>query len=185
MAVFEPFTKPVDTVVLGGFATPGLARLVGVSLDYEWEVRKGNAISGARKILKGRGLTKCTLEVTLYTEDEIAAWEDFFSLIRYPEKAGNQTLKGYQLVHPLAALYGIDAVTVTTVMPMVQESTGEWTTGLELEEYREPVVIARKASGTKASPKATDVDPIFNSPELAEATKQLERERALNKAAGL
>jgi hypothetical protein len=170
---------------LGGFKTPGLAVLDGIDLAYEWEVRKGNAVSGASKFLKGRGLTKATVKVTLYTEQEIAEWEEFISKIRYPEKESSQTVKGYDITHPLANLYGIKAMTVTRIMPMEQQGDGSWTTGLELEEYREPVVVVRKASGTRASPHPNDADPIANNPELAAATKELERQRALNKAAGI
>lgn len=185
MAVFKPLTQPVDEVVLGGFKTPGLAVVDGLGLEYDWEVRKGNGVSGATKVLKGRGLSKCTIKVTLYTETEIAAWEEFVSKVRYQEKAETQTIKGYDITHPLAAFYGVKSVTVSRILPMEQQSTGEWETGIECEEYREPVVVVRKASGSKASPKPSETDPIFNNPELAEATKELERQRALNKAAGL
>lgn len=185
MAVFRPITQPVDEIVLGGFKTPGLAQVQGLGLEYDWEVRKGNGVSGATKVLKGRGLTKFTIKVTLYTEAEIAQWEEFVSKIRYPEKATTQTIKGYDVTHPLAAFYGVKAVTVSRIAPMEQSDNGSWETGLEVEEYREPVVVVRKASGSKASPKPSDVDPIFNNPELAEATKELERQRALNKAAGI
>lgn len=183
MAIFRPLTQPIDAVVLGGFTTPGLTVLDGIDLVYEWEVRKGNAVSGATKYLKGRGLSKATVKVTLYTEVEIAAWEEFISKIRYPEKESKQTVAGYAIQHPLANLYGIKAMTVTRILPMEQQGDGSWSTGLELEEYREPVVVVRKASGMRASPHPNDADPIANNPELAAATAELERLRALDRAA--
>jgi hypothetical protein len=174
---FAPFATPQDYFALDGLVAPGLSKVVtGPDITYTWEAPKSDSTSGAQKKFKGRELAKWSIDVQLYDDTEMSAWEDFWSLFRYPDAKPKTKLKSYAFGHPLVNMHGIADCTIQRAVTR-QADTNYWVVSIEFEEDRKPVAVAVKVEGAAATPKA-DAKPPPSIEELQLKAAEDEHDRA-------
>ena len=183
---FDPFSSPVDHIVLGGHKSPGIARIEAIELAWNFENRRSDGQAGSNKLFKGRELSKVSVAFQLFDTADLAAWADFVRAISYPDNLTKKELRGLDLQHPIAALYNIKAVTLQRIGSLTASATRMWSVSIDLEEWREPKPVVAKVKGAQSVPLRekpdSELTPLER--ELREARRELERQRAIDAAAG-
>jgi hypothetical protein len=183
---FDPFSSPVDYIVLGGNRSPGIARIESIERSWVFENRRSDGQAGANKVFKGRDLSKISVRFELFDAADLAAWETFANAISYPDNITKKEVRGLDLVHPIVSLYGIKAVTLQKIGALTATSARVWSVSIDLEEWREPAPVVAKVKGAQSVPLRekpdSELTPLER--ELREARRELERQRAIDAAAG-
>ena len=162
---FDPVTSPVDYVLLEGKRSPGLATISGADNKSRWDERRGFALSGARVVYRGMGLSRPTLTLRLYTVDDWAGWHQWRPLVQRPPVGERATAS--DIWHPILEDLGITAVVVENVLQPKQTAPGEWTIEIKLIEHRAPVFTLENVDASAATP----TDPVER--RIAELTAQV------------
>jgi hypothetical protein len=152
----NPFTSPIDYIMLAGQRSPGLADLPqGASAPRKWDLRKGYGLSGGGIVYTGDDLAKFPVKIRLYTDQDWTDWDSFKTLVRKPPP--NVKPKAMDIWHPILEEFEIKSVVVEDLKGPTQTGDGEWTWEIDFLQFRAPKVAIAKptASVTKPPPPKT------------------------------
>lgn len=155
---FNPFSSPIDYILLADKKSPGIAEVKDAASIREWIERGGYGLTGGFSLFKRRELCKFQVQLKLYSAQDWADWHAWKPIVdKLPTKrGGNSPASGYlKIDHPILADLDIKAVGVVRVSQPEQTADGEWTITLNFIEFRSPKVTLAKPEGAKA----TSVDP--------------------------
>jgi hypothetical protein len=164
---WNPIEKPQDCILLGGRKSPGLCDIEGAELVRRLQVNKLYGQSGAVVRYFGDELARFSVKLRLYTPQDWDDWIDWSDLIFKPPARRGGRIKdssetaflgtgAYDIVHPLLADLGIDAVIVESVSQPDQTDDGEWTITIKMLQYRAPAPALAVPKGPQASPAEND-----------------------------
>lgn len=178
-ATFDPFTNPVDVVVIGGQTTPGLAEILDADKMRRLIERRGFALSGATVRDGGALLVHFKIRLTFTTSAHFEAWDAFRPILdRPPGRAGGSSRNALQIEHPILALAGIRAVIPEKVGQPMPGDAG-WTIELGFCEFRNPQPQLDPIDSTTT---AASTDPYDQ--RIAALTAELHDEAAVDSFAG-
>lgn len=173
--------NPIDneelykSMVLGGVASPGFVTFSGHDRAVGWDVKEGNAQSGATTTLKSEPPIEFTATFHLLKDDglgvdDFAEWETFQALI--DSTVSGPTPKALDTYHPDLARNRIRSVVKKSVGGMIHDGKGGASVAVKFLEYKP----AKPKGGTpkgSAAKKAKENDPNAEAlAELAKLTKQ-------------
>lgn len=156
---FNPVSTPQDYILLSNLKSPGLCEITGASSIRNWDERKGYGLNGAFAVYRGRGLTKFSVVIRLYSDQDWADWHAWKHLVtKVPTKRGGKSPDaGYlDINHPILEDLGINAAAVQELIQPVQTDDGEWTIEIKFLEARFPKIALATPEGSDA----TEVDPV-------------------------
>lgn len=152
----------IDSIMLGGKRSPGLAVITGASIPRKWDIQQGYGFSGAVVIYTGDDVAKFTVRITLWLEEHYEEWLTFSnSVLAKPPKG--QRPKALGIKHPLlnlAPLF-ISEVVVEDVTQLEQTEDDKWIAEIRLIQYRKPMPMLGKPNTSidpAAPPKPTAED---------------------------
>lgn len=158
-----------DSIVLGGVRSPGKVTLSGHDSAVGWDIKKGNAQSGATTTRSSSDPAKFTATFYLVRDDamgidDLSAWPDFLAII-------NSTVSGkapsaVDVYHPDLASQDIKSVVKSKVSGTVHDGKGGQTIAVEFLEYKPPKPLGGSPTGSKTKPSPDPNDP--NAAALAE-----------------
>lgn len=158
---FNPISEPVDKILLANRESPGLAVISNVDSPRMWDERKGYALSGARVVFRGQGLSRPIVTLRLFTDDDFAAWHDWRPILDLPPREQLAPDAGFaqrsvfrrgrlalDIWHPILEDLGVAKVVVENVTQPRQVADGEWNVVINFIEFRRPVrrLITAEAS---------------------------------------
>jgi hypothetical protein len=156
---WDPIADPCDYVLVAGKRSPGLAEVVGAGSPRDWDIRKGYGISGAFSVFTGLSLSKFSVKIRLYTEQDWLDWYAWKPIVdKLPTRRGGSGKHSGNLdiQHPLLESCGIRAAGVEDVSQPEQTGDGEWTVVIKFIEFRHPKIGLARPEGATSTP----VDPI-------------------------
>lgn len=164
--IWSPFVEPQNYVEFAGYATPGIAEVVGASSPRKWEKRESVGWSGAFLVYQGLELSSFSVVVRLYDDADFVLWHEFAPVVQRVPLGRFQ--KPVDIAHPQLAMLGIHSVVVEDVTQATQTEDGVWEIEIKLIEYRSPHIALAQAKGSQATPN----DPI--DARIDDAVKQIE-----------
>lgn len=182
-ALGTPFTDfPYQSfIMLGPFASPGVARVRGASSIRNWEIKQSYGTSGAAVVFVGTGLAKFEVDIDIWLPEHFIAWDYFASvaLLKPIPPLGVGSALG--ITHPLinAPPLGITSVVVEEVTQFVQNSKGLWTCTIKFIEFRAPVTAVARVM--VATPQASSA-PVAAKDLAEQKILELGAQRAASKA---
>lgn len=156
-------TNPIDDpdlydhIELGGVQSPGVVTLSGHDRKIGWDVKKGNAQSGATTTRTCDEPTEFSASFYLVDEEEFAQWATFLDVIN--STVAGKTPSGLDVYHPDLAENGITSVVKATVMGTVHDGKGGQTRVVKFLEYKPPRPAGGSPKGSKAGAAAKAPDP--------------------------
>lgn len=186
----QPFTIAANSIglpnqdwfVLGGGqagtsgVSPGKCTVKGLNRPQGWDVRKGNALSGATVVPTGAELAKFTILVELWAGAQYAAWKSFANtyLTRAAVVVGGTTsAKALSIVHPMVndPPYSITECVVEDVVALAEDDNGFYAYEIHFLEYRKPIPAIGKPS--QAIPVAAKPVPTAQDKVIAANTAKI------------
>jgi hypothetical protein len=169
---FNPLTRPVNVVVIGGATSPGIATIRDADSPRRLVERNGVGLSGATVRFQGQMLSHPVVELRLYTPQDWDDWDTFRQTVQ-PPPLGTRA-RALAIEHPILEDLGITSVLVKNVrQPVPEGETGVWIIVIELIEFRRPTFQASAPDGAQAGPE----DPVDI--EIAALTAEVDRRAAL------
>jgi hypothetical protein len=172
-----------DYIILGGgqnggsAMSPGKAVVRGPNRPQGWDVRKGNALTGATVVPTGAELAKFTVLIEVWAGAQYDQWKQFSAT--YLSKAsvvlpGTVSAKALAISHPQIndPPYSITEVVVEDVVAIEETPEGTYQFEIHFLEYRKPIpAIGKPAAAipvaTKPQPTAQDVAIAANTQRIA------------------
>jgi hypothetical protein len=152
-----------DWIVLGASTSsrsPGKATVRGPNRPQGWDVRKGNALSGATAVPTGAELAKFTVLIEIWEATQYAEWKVFAKtyLTRAAVIVGGSP-RALAIVHPMVndPPYSITEVVVEDVVALEEDRDGKYAYEIHFLEYCKPKPAEGKAAA--AIPVATAPQP--------------------------
>jgi hypothetical protein len=152
---WNPYTSPVDYVLMRGQRTPGLASVWGAGQPLKWDERAGYGYSGATLWFKGAGLSHFEVRIELRTPKDFEDWAVFMPILRAP--AGTMP-KAIAIWHPFLEMMKISAVTVEDFSQPTEKDPGAYEVVIKLAQWRRPKLTLVKPEASKASVSTDPVD---------------------------
>lgn len=174
---YDPFTAPVDYVVVAGQRTPGLAEVVGAGSPRQWDERRGFDMTGATLRFRGKKLGRFSIKLTLATSEEFAAWATFSRVVLALPARGRGALT---LVHPILNDWGIrSGVVEDVVQPTPDGDTGKYVVEIKMIERRPPAPAGSTTAGSVDSPAPNPLQAEIerNSARIATQNAEIARYR--------
>jgi len=163
---WSPLRTPVDTFVLAGQLSPGIAEIVGAGSPRKWEEIGGMGWSGGILVYQGIKLSRFRAVMALYTDEHWAEWTAFAPLVlRGPN---GKRPRSMAIVHPQLAAVGIHACVVEDVLAPTQTADSVWSVEVHFIEAK----LLRK--GAPARPDGAEATQAQDDP------KEREIERLTN-----
>lgn len=161
-----------ERVELAGLPLPGICRVTGDGMRLKIDAKKAAGRHGANVAFLGQDAVSFTIEVKMWTQAHLDAFEDIVLCAKpkakYKEakqsklKGGagqprsGRVLVGYDhtpltVSHPALALFGISACIVESVSIPTEQTPGLWTASLRCREFRpaEEVPVSLGKTGAK------------------------------------
>ena len=161
---FNPISEPVDHILLAGRRSPGLATIRGAGIAARWDERRLYAAGGAFVVYRGQKLSKFTVTLRLYTEQDWSDWHEWRPLVQRPpppEPRGPGSdlaillhrPRAKDIWHPILEDLEIRSVVIEAVLQPQQTADGEWSIEIKMIEYRPPQLALTGIEGSD------DVEP--------------------------
>lgn len=149
-----------DVVILGGVATPGIARVYGGQSPRKIDVRNGYGLSGAVTVFTGIGIEPFTVQLELWEAAHIDEYNARIVPMLARPPFGKQP-RALSFYYPLVSDPPIDikSVIVKNAKQLVQvDETGLWVAEFELMPFKAPKPALAKpiASADPGAPKPQD-----------------------------
>jgi hypothetical protein len=151
---FNPTTTPVDYILLANRRSPGIAEVNAANSPRRWDERRGYALSGARVVYRGIGLTRPIVTLRLYTDQDWQDWHEWRDLVERPPVG--ERARALDIWHPILEDLQVTSVVVEDVLQPKQTADGEWSIDIKFIEFRRPV---RALSVPEGSEERSD-DPV-------------------------
>lgn len=133
---WNPIDEPIDTVLIAGEKTPGIAEIEDAGSPRDWDERRGRGLSGASLVYGGLPLAPFKILLRLYTVRDWAAWHAFAPRVQRPPTG--ERGQALDITHPILEEVGITSFVVTNLLAPKQTRDGEWTIEIQCQEYRAP-----------------------------------------------
>lgn len=143
---WDPYTDPVNHIVLAGKTSPGLADVAGAGTPRNWEERQGYGMSGAVLWFTGRGLANFAVKLRFYNSRDIAAWHVWKPVVQ--AVPFGRLPKALDIWHPLLEDLDIKSVQITDVKQLTQVEDGVWEVTIEFRQYRRLKLSLMKPEGS-------------------------------------
>lgn len=175
-------------LALGGLLVRGRYDLSPPKTAYEWQMPQVRGTTGARAKYLGRQPREFTVNITLTTREEYAAWMALRSAVLQPPTDKKPFV--VTVDHPMLADYGIRfAIVLSETGPIRDADFQRWSVTLELREQDEPKVtaVAVKGAAKDLGKAVREQSPLAAELEKARAELQAlsaERERLARKLWG-
>lgn len=156
MSAAELITSPVDTIVLAGQRSPGVATISGDALKRRLHQRRAFGVAGATAIDQGGELVPFNVHLEFTTSEQLEAWDAWKELLVRP--ASRQTV-GQDIEHPVLADAGITQCLLEGRTLLEKDDYGKVSTTIKFLEFRAPVVALAVPDSTAT------VTPANGSPE--------------------
>ena len=162
----NPISNPdlYDHIELGGVQSPGVVTLSGHDRKIGWDIKKGNAQSGATTTRSCDDPVEFTASFYLADEEDFDAWPTFLAVIN--STVSGKTPSALDVYHPDLAENDIKSVVKGTVAGTVHDGKGGQTRVVKFLEYKPPRKAGGSPNGSKAGAAAKAPDP--NAAALAE-----------------
>ncbi len=152
---FDPLSSPVDSFIIAGQRSPGVAELEGVTLSRTIDERKGFGLSGATTVVKGQKLARFVAKVRLFEPQHFVDWQAFVDVLRRFNPRSDR-MRGFDFSHPQTDQLGISSVVVEEIGAPMQTGDGEWTASIKLVEHRRPRPMLATTDGSDGGPASPD-----------------------------
>lgn len=139
--------------ILGGARCPGKATLVSATKIYGWEIRKGNALTGATVVPTGDELVEAKFLVEVWSAEDYIGWLQFaakFLSNAIQKLPGTTSSKAMRILHqqlngpPL----NVTEVVAKAVNPLANDGYGLWSGEIVFLQYRRPRAALPRPNGT-------------------------------------
>jgi hypothetical protein len=165
--MFDPIKEPIDTILLQGRVSPGIAIVSGAADKRKWDIQQGAYMTGGITIYHGREISKFTVTIKLITEQDWIDWDNWKDLVARPPLPGTPATPGQpnppspyvalDIWHPFLVLLGISAVQIEEVGQFTPcDDTGGYQIEIKFLEFRKPVFSYAKPTSSTPTP---DNDP--------------------------
>lgn len=135
MSATDLIDAPVNYIILAGSASPGTATITNAEAMRRLHERRPFGVAGATVVDQGGLLAHPIVNLYLLTRDDLAAWEQWKTLLVRPAQRSTQ---GMDIEHPLLADLEIRAVLLEGRSQLLQDETGGWNVTIKFCEYRRP-----------------------------------------------
>jgi hypothetical protein len=161
---YNPFKNPekITTVKIGGRYTPGIAVVdANEASPRKWDEIAGYGLGGASLRFLGRGLTKFTINISLYDRRDLSDWAAFRPHVLSMPRGRNGRLAGFDVWHPALEDINVSkAVLVSLSLPrLTEEGVTEIT--LAMSEWRELEFKLAKVETSKIGPSDDFADRVL------------------------
>lgn len=174
--------NPYDTVRINGTRLPGRCKLE-VKPSLRVDRQKANGKDGATVIVRGVDPSPVKIKVTLWTREQLEAWQEFVDrywrppgkTLRGDKAAGTYTQQSaLDIGHPRLEGYGITSFVITSITPPDPDELGIGTAEIEGIQYIPPQTktATRKAEGSNRVPLAQAFGDPKNTPVLKPSQTQ-------------
>lgn len=183
--ILPPYELALNYFMLGGEKSPGKCEVRGAGREWEWAELVGWGLDGASLILRRRLLVEFEIDVTIVTQTELDAWDDFYSkVLQSPVSGRKDKSRGVGIYHPRLARVGVTSAVVRHVGQFVQGKGGRETVTIKFKEYRSPKFALTKPNGTipgvaQKQPKAKDALDLAIEQETAKVKRLSAADAAL------
>lgn len=145
---FYPLTSPIDHVLLANERSPGIATVTRLSSKYQWDIRRGFALSGARAVFKGLGLAEFSVVLQLVEQADWDNWHAWRPLVSAPPVGERARAK--DIWHPKLEDIGVTAAVVQEMgSPEPVGDTNIFSIEIKFIEYRAPVRVVEVTEGSE------------------------------------
>jgi hypothetical protein len=164
-----------DAIVLNGRRSPGVVRLSGHDSKTGWDIKKGNAQSGASMTRTSEDPIEFTAIFALVKDDvagidDFADWDAFQAEIE--DTVAGPEPKAKDVYHPDLARNRITSVVKGTIGGMIHDGKGGATVTVKFVQYKPPKKSGGQPSGsTTSSYRSASAAPDPNAAALAELDK--------------
>lgn len=174
-------TDDWDVLILGGEFMPGIAR-VQLTVEYDLDTKKPKGSDGWSMTDNGEVPAPLSIELLMWTSAQLREFERVLPLLRAAKKGGRRDPLG--IVHPIASLAGIDAVTIKKFTLPMPDSVNGWRVPIEaIQWFPEPKPKTQAIGKGGETPKST-VDQVNDITEKAIAKAQEDAEDSPSKSLG-
>ncbi len=170
-----------DMVVLGGHATPGVARLSGSKALYKWDSKAGVGKAGASTVFTGQDLPSVTVRLSfadgirgLTAREQRREWKDRIVPILQRSADGKTAIDFY---HPQVSdePIGLRSVVTKSIGPIEYTDNGSTSVEFELLAYRKPKAArVGSPSGSRSNSANGSVAKDETDAEIEALTQQLQ-----------
>lgn len=151
---WNPYSAPVDYVLMSGKRTPGIASVWGAGQPLKWDERAGYGYSGATLWFIGAGLSHFEVRIELRTEQDFDNLSTFLPILAAPRGTRPKVIA---IWHPFLEMLKIVAVAVEDVSQPTEKDPGVYEVVIKLAQWRRPKLTLVKPDASKA---AVTEDPI-------------------------
>lgn len=168
---WNPYTSPIDYVVIQGNRTPGITQLVGASGPLKWDEQVGYGYSGSFLIFRGSRLGRFATRSYLYTEQDWDDYHDFLPTVRPPTQ---RYPKALEIWHPFLEDLKIKSAVPEEVKQPEEQDPGVYMWEVKWVQHRRPKLTLVKPEDSK---DAHSQDPVDQAIESLTAAAQAKRDQ--------
>jgi hypothetical protein len=150
MPGYNPLALPVDSIILGGLASPGIARLSGWASRRKVDVRGAYGMNST--VAVWLEVAEGKVEIELWTDQDWEDWDVWSNATVFRElRAGRNNAANYALDiwHPWLDMLDIKSVIVKSVSAPEEIHPTVWAITIEFIEYRKPKATLSKPEAAK------------------------------------
>lgn len=177
MTAFDPLVTPIDSIILGGMISPGIARVIGAASRRKVDIRGAYGISAT--VAVWLEVAEFKVEIDLYTSEDWAEWHLFASTVLREMKANRRNRASdfaLDIWHPWLEALDIKSVIVKSISQPEEVEPNVYRITLEFIEYRKAVApTLSKPEAAKEKPK-DKIDQLIEA--NTERIRQLSQELA-------
>jgi hypothetical protein len=154
-AYYDPLLFPIDSILLKGLESPGIARIRNAESKRKVDVRSAYGISATVAVWKEVAEPEVVIE--LRTAVDWEAWAEWSTQTVLREMRPNTRYTAKQVAsdfsldiwHPWLEMLDIKSVIVTSVSQPVEIEPTVWAITIKFIEYRKPVQTLAKPAASK------------------------------------
>ena len=151
---WDPYTLPIDFVIVRGLPTPGVATIQRAKRTVKVDEIGGYGVSGSVLVVHGRRLVPFDIVVRITTPEEWAEWENFKSVVLTMPSGINA--KALDVWHPWLQGLEVKSAVVTDVSQPEDDGTGALTITISMIEFRKPKLALAAPLAAEQKPQSTD-----------------------------
>jgi hypothetical protein len=151
VAGYNPLALPIDSIILGGLASPGIARVIGAASRRKVDVRGAYGISAT--VAVWLEVAEFKVEIELWTDEDWELWDVWSAATVLQEIKANRrnSAKKFALDiwHPWLDMLDIKSVIVKSVSQPEEIHPTVWKVTIDFIEYRQAQLTLSKPEAAK------------------------------------
>jgi hypothetical protein len=154
MTAYNPLQLPIDSIILGGMISPGIAKVVGAASRRKVDVRGAYGISAS--VAVWLEVAEFKVEIYLYNDAHWGEWHIFRTEVLREIKANTRNKASdfaLDIWHPWLEELDIKSVIVKSVSQPEETEPTVYRITLEFIEYRKASLTLSKPEASKEKPK--------------------------------